>query len=79
LTRRTAKAGGCEFTFVTRTLSYPSAIPSELCVIDIHGCTTTSCESPIFESVDKFEVEKKETSNGNRFHDNEYHEIVSNI
>jgi hypothetical protein len=64
LMRRTAKAGGCEFTSVIRTLLYPSVIPSELCVTDIHGCAAKSCESPILESIDKFERERKETSNG---------------
>ena len=79
LMRRTAKVGGWEFTSVTRTLLYPSVIPSKLCVIDIHGCTARSCESPILESIDKLKSERKETSNGDWFHDGEYLEILNNI
>ena len=59
LTRRIAKAGGCEFTSITRTLLYPNTIPSELCVTDIHGCTATSYESPMFESVDDLKLRKR--------------------
>jgi DNA-binding transcriptional MerR regulator len=52
---RLAKARGCEVTSVTRMLSYPSSIPSELCIRDIHSCaTSSSCKSPILVSVDEF-------------------------
>jgi hypothetical protein len=76
---RLAKVGGCEVTSVTRTLSYPSSIPSELCVSDIHSCAASSCESPILVSIDEFEEETKETNNVDHFNDNEYPKTVSNF
>ena len=55
---RLAKAGGCEFTSVTRTLLYASSLPSELCASDTHGSTTTLSKSHILELLDKIEEEK---------------------
>jgi hypothetical protein len=66
--KRLGNARGCEITSVTRMLSYPSLIPSEVCVSDIHGSAATSCESPVLISIDEFEEERKETSNINQFY-----------
>jgi hypothetical protein len=44
---RLSKARGCDFTSVTRTLLYPSSLPSELCTKDIHGSATILSESLI--------------------------------
>jgi hypothetical protein len=76
---RLAKAKSCEVTSVTRTLCYPSLIPSELCVSDIHGSASTSCDSPVLVSFDKYEEERKETSNVDHFKDSEYPKMVCNF
>jgi hypothetical protein len=76
---RLAKARGCEVISVTRTLSYPSSIPSELCVRDIHSCAASSCESPILVSIDEFQEERKETSNVDHFNDTNYPKTVSSF
>jgi hypothetical protein len=60
---RLAKARVCEVKSVTRTLSYPSLIPSDVCISDIHGIAGTSCESPVLASIDEFDKEKEEASN----------------
>ena len=75
--KRLAKARGCEVTSVTRTLYYPSLIPSEVCFSDFHASATTSCDSQVFVSIDKFEEEKKETSNVDQFKDCEYSKTMS--
>jgi hypothetical protein len=73
---RLAKAGGCEFTSVTRTLFYASSLPSELSANDIHGSVATLPKSHILELLDEIEKKKKEPSNIYRFHDGEYPEMV---
>ena len=70
--KRLAKARGCEVTSVVKTLSYPS----EVCARDFYGTVATSCDSPILVTVDKFEEERKETSNFNQIKDSEYHKKV---
>ena len=60
--KRLAKARGCEVTSVTRTLSYPSFIPSEECSSDTHSRVAIPCESPHLVSIDEFEEERKENS-----------------
>jgi hypothetical protein len=57
--KRLAKARGCEVTSVTKTLSYPSLIPSEVCFSDFHGSAATSCDSLVLVSIDEFEEERK--------------------
>jgi hypothetical protein len=77
--KRLAKARDCEVTSVTRTLSYPSLIPNEVCASDFHGSATTSCESLVLVTVDEFEEERKETSNVVYFKESEYPKTVSNF
>jgi hypothetical protein len=77
--KRLAKARGCEVTSVTRTLSYPSLIPSEVCVSDFHGSAATSCESPVLVSIEEFKEERKEMSNVDYFKESEYPKMVSNF
>jgi hypothetical protein len=74
---RLAKARVCEVKSVTRTLSFPSLIPSEVCVSDIHGIVGTSSESPALASIDKFEEERKETSKVDQLKASEYPKTVS--
>jgi hypothetical protein len=76
---RLAKARGCEVTSVTRTLSYPSLIPSELCFSDIYYRAASSCESPILVSIDEFEAERKEMSKVNDFKVSAYPKTVSSF
>jgi hypothetical protein len=57
--KRLAEARGSEVTSVTRTLSYPSLIPSEVCFSDIQDSATTSFESPVLVSIVEFEDEKR--------------------
>jgi hypothetical protein len=76
---RLAKARVCEVKSVTRTLSYPSLIPSEVCVRDIHGIVGTSTESPTLASVNEFEEERKETSKVDQLNASEYPKKVSCI
>jgi hypothetical protein len=73
---RLAKAGGCEFTSVTRTLLYASSLPSELCASNIHGSAATLSELHVLELLDEIEEERKEPSNIDWFHDGEYPEMV---
>jgi hypothetical protein len=77
--KRLAKARDCEVTSVTRTLSYPSLIPSEVCATDFHGSAGTSCESPVLVTVDEFEEERKESSNVDYFKESEYPKAVSSF
>jgi hypothetical protein len=77
--KRLAKARGCEITSITRTLSYPSLIPREVCVSDIHGIAATSCESPVLASIDKFEEGGKETSNVDQLKDSDYSKTISSF
>jgi hypothetical protein len=76
---RLAKARGCEVTSVTRTLTYPSLIPSELCISDSHGSLATSCDSLVLVSIDEFEEERKAMNNIDKFIDSEYPKTVSNF
>jgi hypothetical protein len=76
---RLAKAKSCEVTSLTRTLCYPSLIPSELCVSDIYGSAATSCDSPVLVSIDEFEEERKEMSNIDHFKDSEYPKTISSL
>ena len=60
--KRLAKARGCEVTSVTRTLTYPSLVPSEECSSDTQGRAATPSESPNLVSIVEFEEERKENS-----------------
>jgi hypothetical protein len=60
---RLAKARVCELKSVTKTLCYPSLIPSEECVSDLHETAAISSESPVLASIDEFDEEREETSN----------------
>jgi hypothetical protein len=75
--RRLAKARVCEVKSVTRTLCYPSLIPSEVCICDLHGTATTSFESPILASIGEFDEEREETSNVDQLKASEYPKTVS--
>ena len=77
--KRLAKARGCEVTSVIKTLSYPSLIPSEVCISDNHGIAATSCESPILASIDEFGEGGKKTSNVNQLKDSDYPKMVSSF
>ena len=77
--KRLAKARGCEVTSVSRTLSYPSLIPSEEFSSDIHGSAATPCNSLVLVSIDKFEEKRKEHSNDDQFIDSEYPNIISSF
>jgi hypothetical protein len=76
---RLAKAGGCELISVTRTLSFPSSVPSELCVGDIHAFALSPCDSPILVSIDESEEGRKEIGNVDHFNYSEYHEKVNSL
>jgi hypothetical protein len=76
---RLAKAGGCELTSVTRTLSFPSSVPSELCVGDIHAFALSPRDSPILVSIDESEERRKEIGNVDHFNYSEYHEKVNSL
>jgi hypothetical protein len=75
--KRLAKDRGCEDTSVTRTLSYPSLIPSEDCLTDIQGSAAPSFDSIVLVSIDEFEEERNETSNIDQVKDSEYLKMVS--
>jgi hypothetical protein len=77
--KRLAKARGCEVTSVTRTLSYPSLIPSEVCFSDFHGSARTSCDSPVLVSIAESEEERKGTSNIDHIKDCEYPKTASSF
>jgi hypothetical protein len=77
--KRLAKARDCEVTSVTRTLSYPSLIPNEVCASDFQGSAATSCESPVLVTVDEFEQERKESSDVDYFKESEYPKKVSSF
>jgi hypothetical protein len=76
---RLAKTRGCELTSVTRTLSFPSSVPSELCVGDIHAFALSPCDSPILVSIDESEEGIKEIGNVDHFNYSEYHEKVNSL
>jgi hypothetical protein len=76
---RLAKAGGCEVTSVTRTLSYPSSVPSELCAGDIHAFALSPCDSPILVPIDESDEGRKEIGNVDHFNYSEYHEKVNSL
>jgi hypothetical protein len=76
---RLAKAGGCELTSVTRTLSFPSSVPSELCVGDIHAFALSPCDSSILVLIDESEEGRKEIGNVDHFNYSEYHEKVNSL
>ena len=63
--KKLAKAKGCEVTSVTRMLSYPSLIPSEVCFGDFYGSAATSCDSLVLISIDELEEERKEMTSIN--------------
>jgi hypothetical protein len=79
MTKRTTKGGGSEFTSITKALSFPNALSSEISITDLHDCTTESGGPPLFESVDELEGEGKEMSFGDAIFDGEYPHKVSNI
>ena len=72
--KRLAKARGCD---VTRTLSYPSLMPSEVVASDFYGCEATSCKSPDLLTVQELEEERKETANVDHIKDSETLKMVS--
>jgi hypothetical protein len=74
---RLAKARVCEVKSVTRTLCYPSLIPSEVCVNNLHGTAATSFESPVLASIDEFDKKREETSNVDQLKAIEYPKTVS--
>jgi hypothetical protein len=74
---RLAKARVCEVKSVTRTLSYPSLNPSEVCFSDIQGIAGASCESPVLASIDEFEEERKEASKVDQLKASDYPKMVS--
>ena len=76
---RLAKTRGCEVTSITRTLSYPNLIPSELCFSNILGSAASLCESPMLVSIDEFETERKETSKIDGFKDSVYPKTISSF
>jgi hypothetical protein len=55
LTRRIAKAGGLDFTSITKELLYPSALSIELSIFYHHDCITGFGSPPLLESIDKTE------------------------
>ena len=75
--KRLAKARNCDVTTVTRTLSYPSLMPSEVGASDFYGSATTSCKLPDLLIVQELEEERKETANVGYTKDSENHKTVS--
>jgi hypothetical protein len=76
---RLAKAGGCELTSVTRTLSFSSSVASELCAGDIHAFALSACDSPILVSIDESDEGRKEIGNVDHFNYSEYHGKVNSL
>jgi hypothetical protein len=74
---RLAKARVCEIKSVTRTLSFPSLNPSEVCFSDIQCIAGASCESPVLASIDEFEEERKEASKVDQLKASDYPKMVS--
>jgi hypothetical protein len=76
---RLAKARGCDLTPVTRTLSFPSSVPIELCVGDIHAFALSPCDSPILVSIDESDEGRKEIGKVDHFNFSEYHWKVNSL
>jgi hypothetical protein len=76
---RLAKARVCELKSVTRTLCYPSLMPSEECVSDLHETAAISFQSPVLASIDEFDEEREETSNVDQLISTEYTTTVSSF
>ena len=72
-----AKARGCDVTTVTRMLSYPSLMPSEVGASDFYGSATISCKLPDLLTVQELEEERKEIANVGYTKDSENHKTVS--
>ena len=75
--KRLAKARSCDVTTVTRTLSYPSLMPSEVVASDFYGSEATSCKLPDLLTVQEFEEEREETANVDHIKDSKTHKMVS--
>ena len=75
--KRLSKARGCDITSVSRTLSYPSLIPSEVDTCDIFATAATTCKSPDLLTVQEFEEEREETANVGHIKDSEIYKTVS--
>jgi hypothetical protein len=76
---RLAKARGCELTPVTRTLSFPSSVPIELCIGDIHAFALSPCDSPILVLIEESDEGRKEIGNVDHFNFSEYHGKVNSL
>jgi hypothetical protein len=77
--KRLAKAGGCDLTSVTRTLSFPSLVPSELCAGDIHAFALLACDSPVLVSIDESDEGRKGIGNVEHFKYSEYDGKVNSL
>jgi hypothetical protein len=64
LSKKTAKGRIFEFASVTKTLVYPSALLSEIGVVDLRDCSTGSIGLASLHSVDENEVERIDVSIG---------------
>ena len=76
--KRLSKARGSEVTSVTRTLSYPSLIPSEVGGSENLASVTTASISPDLLTVQEFEEEREETAIIDLIKDSEIYKTVSN-
>jgi hypothetical protein len=70
--RRIAKAGGSKFTSVTKALSYPSALSSEISISNQHECAAGSGGPPLLQPIDELEDDRTEMSVGSTNSDCDY-------
>ena len=66
-------------TSITRTLSYPNLIPSEVGASDFLASVATTCKSLDLLTVQEFEEEREETANVDHIKDSEIHKTVSSF